>query len=437
MKQTKQAKQLGFWMLLALVTGNMIGSGIFLLPASLASLGNLSLWSWVFSAFGALLLAFVFSRMSRLVNIPGGPYIYAQAGFGKFIGFQMAFYYWFALWIGNAAIAVACTSYMHLFFPALTDPSVRTITSIALVWLLTIINCIGVKEAGFVQVISTVLKLIPLFIVAIFGWFYFNYDNLISTPNLTNGGSDLGVFTAGVAFTLWAFIGVESATVPSDCVLNPKRNIPLATILGTLLAAIVYIASSIAIAGMIPGVELRTSMAPFADAANIMFGSWGGTMVAVGAIISCFGALNGWTLLVGQVGKSAANNGLFPKFMGISTKNGTPVVSLLVSSSLITLVLLRTLNHSVVDQFNAVVLMAVLGSLLPYLFTCMALLIVSRNKVKGGNSWVNYIVVGGALVYVIWAIFGVGVTMIFYSMILFVVSVILYYFSQISHSKVL
>jgi basic amino acid/polyamine antiporter, APA family len=423
-----KAKKMGFWMLIALVTGNMIGSGVFLLPASLAALGTISLTSWILTALGAMLLAWVFARMSVLVSAPGGPYAYAQAGFGKFIGFQMAFYYWFALWVGNAAIAIAMASYLHVLFPALEQSSVRTFLAIIIVWVLTFINCLGVRQAGVIQVISTLLKLIPILLIAIFGWFYFKSANLTSSPNLTSG-SDLSVFTAGVSLTLWAFIGVESATVPSDCVKNPKKNIPLATMFGTLLAAIVYILSSIAIAGMIPDKILAQSFSPFADAAAIIFGPWGKIFIGIGAVISCFGALNGWTLLVGQVGKSAANRGFFPKFMAKGYKDDTPVVGLIVSAILITLLLLATLNYGLVKQFNTIILIAVIGSLVPYLFTCISVLIVSKRKLGKINPF-ELLAAIGAVIYVVWAIFGVGVIIIFYSMILFVVSVILYFFAK-------
>ena len=421
-------KKMGFWMLIALVTGNMIGSGVFLLPSSLASLGSLSLTSWIFTAVGAMFLALVFARMSMLVKAPGGPYMFAQAGFGRFIGFQMAFYYWVALWVGNAAIAVALISYLHILFPALSHSEIRTFFAILIVWVLTFINCFGVKEAGFIQIICTILKLIPLILVSVFGWFYFNLSNLISTPNLT-GSSDLHVFSAGVSLTLWAFVGVESATVPSDCVLNPKRNIPLATLCGTLLAAIVYILSSVSISGMIPAKILAQSLSPFADAAAIIFGNWGKYLIGIGAVISCFGALNGWTLLVGQVGKSASNNGFLPKFMGKESKSGAPVVSLLVSAFLISILLLFTLNKGLVDQFNLIIRMAVIGSLIPYLFTCVSLLIVSKRQNKK-ISCIDFITFIIALIYVSWAIFGVGVDIIFYSMYLFIFSVVIYFFAK-------
>ena len=425
------AKPLGFWALLALVAGNMIGSGIFLLPSSLAALGSVSLWSWVFSAIGAMLLAWVFAKMSMLVDASGGPYAYAQAGFGHFIGYQMAFYYWVSLWVGNAAIAIAFASYAHLFFPVLEQSGPRVAVAIGLVWLLTIINCIGVRQAGILQVVCTILKLIPIILVGVAGWFYVHSSYILSPINFNHtNASSFSVFGAGVALTLWAFVGVESATVPADCAVNPKRNIPLATMLGTLLAAIVYIASSVAIFGMIPAQQLAQSLSPFADAAEVILGPWGGTLIGLGAVISCFGALNGWTLLAGQVGKSAAKAGFFPKFMAkgaTEAKADLPVYGLLISAGLITILLLMTLSDSLVEQFNLIILIAVIGVLIPYLFTCVALLIVQRRKLHQIRLF-DFIAVIGALIYVIWAILGVGLEVIFYSMIFFVFTVLMYIF---------
>ena len=397
----------------------------------MAALGSVSLLSWVFSALGAMLLALVFARMSVLVPVAGGPYAYAQAGFGNFIGFQMAFYYWFASWVGNAAIALAFSSYLHVLFPILDSPIPRVSVAIAIVWFLTIVNCIGVKQAGILQVICTVLKLLPIILIAVLGWFYFHSSYVYAPENFNNiGSSNFHVFTSGVALTLWAFIGVESATVPSDCAVNPKRNIPLATVCGTLVAALVYIASSVAIYGMIPAAELAKSLSPFADAAMLILGPWGRIVIAVGAAISCFGALNGWTLIVGQVGKSAADNGFFPSFMAKGSKSGLPVYGLVITAVLISGLLFMTLSDNLVEQFNLIILMAVIGVVIPYLFTCVSLVIVYKHQGKQIKVF-DMIAITGALVYVTWAILGVGSEVIFYSMILFVASVVFYLFAKI------
>jgi APA family basic amino acid/polyamine antiporter len=308
---TAPKKKLGIWMLTALVAGNMIGSGVFLLPASLASIGSISLISWVLTSIGAFFLGMVFVYLSRMMPKTGGPYAYAHAGFGQFIGFQTAYSYWIQLWIGNAAIVVAMIGYLEVFFPELSgNVPARLMLAISIVWLLTLINAAGVREAGVVQLVTTILKLIPLGFVAFFGWFFIDSSNYFgANVNVTQDPvlSNYSAISMAGTLTLWAYIGLESATVPADSVENPQRNIPRATIIGILIAAVIYIAGTAAIFGIIPNAELQASTSPYADAAGVILshfnlpginpGEWGRWIIAVGAIISCFGCLNGWTLL--------------------------------------------------------------------------------------------------------------------------------------------
>jgi basic amino acid/polyamine antiporter, APA family len=252
---TTTQKGLGLWMLTALVAGNMIGSGVFLLPAALAQFGSISIVGWLMTALGALCLALVFAKLSSLIPKAGGPYAYCREGFGDFIGFMVAYNYWIALWVGNAGIAVAFAGYMGVFFPWITAAPMHTcLTSIATIWLLTIINISGVRQAGMVQLITTLLKLLPLILIGTVGLLYIHPTYL--TQFNVSGHSNFAAITGAASLTLWAFIGLESATVPADDVINPQKNIPRATMFGTLLAAIVYILSTIAIMGLIPNSDL-------------------------------------------------------------------------------------------------------------------------------------------------------------------------------------
>ena len=262
---TKKPGKLGLCMLTTLVAGNMIGSGIFLLPSSLASIGSISLLSWCFTAVGAFLLAIVFSKMSLLVPKTGGPYAYAQAGFGQYIGFQTAYNYWVAIWVGNAAIALAMVGYLVVFFPGLHNPLASCLCAIAVLWLLTLVNIVGVRSAGMLQLVTTILKFLPLLLIALLGWTYFHPSYLTHSFNIS-GHSNFRAFSHAATLTMWTFIGVESATVPAASVDNPRRNIPLATLFGTLIAAVIYIASSTALMGMLPANVLAASSAPHVHA---------------------------------------------------------------------------------------------------------------------------------------------------------------------------
>ena len=340
----------------ALVIGNMIGSGIFLLPSSLAAYGGISVVGWLFTAFGALMTALVFVRLSRKHPAQGGPYAYTRDGFGRLAGFTVAWGYWVSLWCGNAAIAVAMVSYLSVFFPVLqTNPLLGVAIALSAIWLLTVINCIGVKEAGIIQLVTTVLKLMPLLILGAAVVVYF--DLAAFTPLNLSSVSHFDAVTATAALTLWAFLGLESATVPADSVENPTVNIPRATLFGFLITAAVYIASTVTILSVVPQVDLVNSGAPFADAARLMWGDWAGYFIAAIAVISCFGALNGWTLIQGQMPLAAANDGIFPAIFKANRVSGVPVAGLIISSGLVSLLTISNYAGGLVALFTYTILL--------------------------------------------------------------------------------
>lgn len=426
--QQQKHQGLGLWMLTALVAGNMIGSGIFLLPASLASFGSISLYSWIFTSIGALLLGLVFAKLASIFPRTGGPYAYCREAYGNFVGFQMAYNYWIALWVGNAAIAVAFAGYLAVFIhPLQNNPYLAFLASAGAVWFMTIINVIGVRHAGMMQLVTTILKLIPLLLIASLGLLFLQPHNFAAFN--VSGQSNFSALTGAATLTLWAFVGLESATVPAESVQNPQRNIPRATILGILISAIIYILSTVAVMGVIPITHLSHSTAPYADAAKIMFGPTGSLLVAAGAIISCFGALNGWTLLQGQVPMAAARDGLFPKVFARQTKHHTPAFGLIFTSILVTLLLLLTLKQNLVQQFTFIILLATLASLIPYFFTTIAELIIfirDREKFNPKRMAVSATIAILAAIYSFWTIIGSGKDTVFYGTLLFFTSVPVY-----------
>ncbi len=424
-----KTKKLSLAMLTSLVAGNMIGSGIFLLPSTLAQLGSLSLLSWLLTATGSFVLALVFSRMSRLIPKTGGPYAYVQHGLGDFMGFQTAYSYWIAIWAGNAAIALAGVSYLSVFFPACADPMTACLVSIGLVWIFTFFNMLGVHNAGFIQLITTILKLLPLILMACIGWFYFHPAYLLDAINVaTPPMSDFNLITHAATLTLWAFIGLESATVPADSVKNPKRNIPLATLLGTLIATVVYVASSTTIMGMLPNAALQTSLSPFADAAQLIFGEWGKWLIAAGAVISCLGCLNGWLLLQGQIPMAAARDNLFPKIFKKKNKYGVPALGLIISSLLVTLLLFFSIAPNLVSQFKTIILTATLANLVPYLYTPVVEIMALRSHSR--MKMIPLVTATIGVLYAFWAILGSGQEILVNGIILLLSSVPLYIFTK-------
>ena len=404
----KVTKKLGLGSLIALVSGNMIGSGIFLLPSNLAQLGSLSLLSWIGTTLGTMFIALVFCRMSRMVTKTGGPYAYAQAGLGNVLGFQTAYCYWISIWVGNAAIVLTGVSYLSTFFPVLSDPVVACFASIFFVWLFTLINLKGVHSAGGAQVILTVLKLAPILLIALAGWFYFRPEYLTEAVNVSSPKlSGFSVITQGATLTLWAFLGVESATVPSDSVEKPERNIPLATVIGAGIAAVTYILSSTVIMGLIPNEVLRVSVSPFADAAQVVFGHWGKWIAAAAAVLSCLGCLNGWILLQGQIPMAAADDGLFLKIFSRRNKNGVPGHGLAITALLISLLLLLTISSDLVNQFKVIILIATLTALVPYLYTPVAeIILFARERSPMSKKTLAVAII--TIVYSFWAMTGAG-----------------------------
>ncbi len=423
MNAGKPVKALGIWMCTALVVGNMIGSGIFLLPASLAPYGGLSLVGWLVTTAGAVLLAVVFSGLSRIVPEAGGPYAYTRRGLGDFAGFLVAWGYWISILATNAAIAVALVSYSTIFWPVLGErPGQAALAALGVIWGLTWVNAAGVRKGGMVQLATSVLKVLPLVGIGVAGLFHFNPRHFV-WPAESVGGA-LGGVNATVALTLWAFLGLESATVPADHVDDPKRTIARATLLGTVLAALVYILSTVAVMGILPPDQLASSTAPFADAGRVVLGPAAGTIMGLGAMVSCFGALNGWILLQGQIPLACARDGLFPAFFARVSANGTPRVGIVASSVLVTVLMALNYTRTLVDLFTFIILLATMACLLPYLFSSMASLMIPQPDRRRKQAWA--VVSALAFLYSFWALAGAGRDAVYWGFLLLMAGVPVY-----------
>lgn len=370
MKNNRTQKKIGLLPATALVAGNMIGSGIFLLPASLAQYGQLSLLGWLVSTTGAILLALTFARLSKLLPFTGGLYLYTQRAYGNFFGFLIAYGYWIALWVGNAAIAVGFVSNLTPFFPLLkTNALGAAMICILTVWGVTLLNLRGVRDAALFQLVTMVLRLGPIIIIATYGYYFFHWSNL-AVPLASFNPFQVALHTA--ALTLWSFLGVESATIPASDIKDPKKNIARATLGGTVFASLIFITASTAVLGIVPKSVMADSASPFADAARQLWGNTGYYLVAAVAAISCLGALNGWILLQGQIPWAAAQDGLFPKWFGQKNKHGAPAFALIASSILITILICFNFSKSLQKQFEQMILLATLSSLIPYAFCSLA-----------------------------------------------------------------
>lgn len=421
-------KSLGLWRLSALVTGNMMGSGMFMLPASLALYGSIGLLAWVVTALGAVCLALVFGRLTQIVPGAGGPYAFCRAAYGEFVGFQMAYCYWIAVWIGNTALLVAAVAAMTVFWPALgQQPLLALGVSLALLWLVTGINMLGVREAGAVQVVMTLAKLLPIVLLAVAGFIYMHPSNLLDFN--ISGKSNWQAFSATVTLTLWSFIGFESATVPREDAIDPKRHIPLATLLGTCVAALVYIMVTASIMGVVPMHELAQTPAPFATAAGQFWGSWGRYGMAAVAVVACVGTLNGWVLMQGQISMAVAKDQLFPSMFARQTASGTPAVGIAMGSVCISLLLILRYGASLVSQFNFIISLAVLASLIPYMYSALAeIALLFKDPDQSSQPQLKRAIILGSLgfIYAWWAVMGAEREVVYDGLLLFLSSVPVY-----------
>jgi len=415
----------------SLVVGNMIGAGIFLLPASLASFGSISLLGWLFTATGALILAKIFSNMSKILpNISGGPYAYSKAGFGDFIGFLVAWGYWISIWVSNAALVTAIISALSVFFPVLETNSILAVSiGLGMIWFLTWINSRGVNASGKFQVVTTILKLAPLVFIILLGLFYFDVNNFPSF-NLT-GDSSWVALSGAAALTLYAFLGIESASIPAESVENPEKIIPRATMLGTIIVTLVYILGTVVLFGILPIESLQNSPAPFADAGKIIGGEYAGYFVAAGAAIAALGCLNGWILMSGQLPMATAKDNMFPKVFKRENKNGAPYLGLVIGSVLTSVVLLMNYTKGLVDQFTFIANLVVFTALVPYLFVAAAYIIVLiEKKLHFNNAFKTFILGTLGATYSIWAIFGAGSDTVFYGFLLLLAGIPFYVLMQ-------
>ncbi len=437
MTSAEVPRVLGLWRSTALVVGNMIGSGVFLLPASLAAYGGISILGWLFTTAGAVLLALVFARLSRTAPQAGGLYAYTRMGFGDLAAFLVAWGYWISIWTGNAAIATGFAGYAGVFVPSISkNPLLAAAVAGGAIWVLSWVNVLGVRQAGIVQVVTTILKLVPLVAVGTLGFLFFRVENFV--PFNLSGQPVLSAVTATAALTLWAFLGLESATIPANEVVNPRRTIPRATLLGAVSTAAVYILGTAAVMGVVSPALLVRSTAPFADAASAMWGEWASYLVAAGAAVAGFGALNGWILLQGQLPLAVAHDRLLPPIFARVTKRSAPVVGILAGSCLATVLIFMNYTRGLVKEFTFILLLATLTTLVPYVFCSAADAILFLRKKKGapGSSRrVGLIIPVLAFAYSLWAISGAGADVIFWGLVLILAGVPIYFRVRLSRAR--
>lgn len=403
---------LGLWACTALVVGNVVGSGFFLSPAALAPYGTVALIGWVLMAAAAMCLGLVFARLSRIAPEAGGPYAYTRLGFGEFAGFLIAWGYWISMWASQPAIALAFVGYLKVMIPGLAgERLIGLLAALGVMWLLAFVNMRGVKEAGRLQIVTVIAKVVPFMAVAFLGLFWVDWGNF--TPINPTPDPFFIALSATAPLTMFAFLGIESATVPAGDVKNPTRTIARATILGTAIAATLYIFGTLSVMGVMGREALGQSSSPFSDAATIMWGGWAGPVIAIAAMISSIGALNGWTLLMSQVPLAAARHGVMPRVFARLNRNGVPAHGIAISVTLSsTLLILQAIGGSrFIEAYDFIVGLSTVAEMVPYVFCTLVegILYVTLGRKLGYYSPRTYVPLAiVAFFFSMWTIYGAG-----------------------------
>ena len=402
-------KKMNVWQLTFIVAVNMMGSGIIMLPSNMAKVGAISLLSWIVTALGSLAIAYGFAQAGIFNQRSGGLAAYAEDAYGKDGYFQVFFLYFLSLAIANVAVAISALGYLSAFFPGLTSTPVTTcIGVIALLWITTVANFGGPSLTGKIGSVTVWGVIIPVGFMSIAGWIWFSPSTFAAAWN-PKGISLAEGMGSSISLTLWAFLGMESASQNASAVENPKRDVPLACMFGTLGAAAIYILSTLVIQGVVPNAELAESTGPFGLAYAKMFSPVVGQIVMALAVMACVGSLLGWQFTLATTAKDAADTKLFPGIFGKANSMGAPIAGMVIMGVVQSLMALMTISPDLNAQFSALVNLAVVTNVLPYIIALSALFVMMRQAKVDQRTWrINSFVAVVAIVYSIYALYASG-----------------------------
>ena len=405
----QEQKKMTLIQLTFIVAVNMMGSGIIMLPTNMAQVGAISLLSWVVTAVGSMAIAYGFAQAGVFNQRAGGLSAYAEDAYGKDGYFQVSFLYFLSLAIANVAVAISAVGYLAAFFPWLSStPVATTVGVIVLLWLTTVANFGGPSITGRIGAVTVWGVILPVGLISIIGWFWFKSDTFAAAWN-PQGLSIAEGMGSSIALTLWAFLGMESAAQNSAAVENPKRNVPLACMLGTLGAAAIYILSTTVIQGIVPNAELAESTGPFGLAYAKMFNPTVGSIVMALAVMACLGSLLGWQFTLAQTAKAAADERMFPAFFSKVNAMGAPITGMVIMGVVQSLMALSTISPNLSEQFSALVNLAVVTNVIPYIVALSALTVIMQAaRVPESTYRRNLAVAVVAIVYSVYALWASG-----------------------------
>jgi len=415
----EQGDRIGLPGATALVIGSIIGTGIFTVPAALAGFGTIGIVAFVIVSIGAIFLAVMYGSLAKRRPEAGGPYAYARDAFGEFAGFTNAWSYWLTSWAGNAAIVTGWVLYVVVFFDGAfgwTLSSTAWLITFAMVglWLPAVVNLLGVRQMDWFQTFTTVAKFLPLAFVATVGLFFVRADNF--GPFNVSGDNWFGAISSAGVVVLFAFLGVETASIAAARVRNPERNVPRATIIGTLASALVYVLSTVAIFGVVGPKALAESTAvgaPFVDTfAKILGSSSFGWAVALVAVISGIGALNGWTMICAEMPYAAARDRVFPKAFAWTTKHDVPWFGIISAAALASVATIYSYQgEGGLNAFLTLVYLTGVTAAVPYFFSALAqvyFLFTDPERVSPARMALDCFVAIVAGIFSLWFVYGSG-----------------------------
>jgi APA family basic amino acid/polyamine antiporter len=390
------ARQLGFWTCTALVVGNTLGMGVFVLPAALAPYGLNALVGWAITVAGVLVVARIFARLAQAHPDADSPYAYIERTLGAPAAFLAFWCYWVSIWVSNAALALGTAGYVAALLPGqggLATPAV----ALALTWCCIGVNLLGVRAGGRVQVMTTVLKLLPMAAVILLGlWVLFTEPAAYTRAPPVTPMSNAAMLAAAT-IALFALLGVECAAMPAGRVIDPARTIPRATMVGTVLTAAVCVLVTAILMLLIPQAELAGAAAPFADLLERYAVPGSGRWLAFFVVVSGLGALNGWTLLLGEITHGMARHGVLPRQLARLNARGSPAAALLAAGFLTTGMIVLTLSRTMVQGFTFLTLVVSAAALPLYLLCALALCALAwRAQGRRANALVLLGVLGAA-----------------------------------------
>lgn len=431
--------QMGLFTATFLVAGNIIGSGIFMLPATLAAVSGpgATMMAWIITGIGSIFLALSFAKLGSKIPKTGGPYQYAKIAFGDFAGFSNAWLYWSASCISNAAIITAIGSYSSALLPALKNNNLYAfLYTSGILWVFTLLNIKGVKAASSFETVITIFKLVIFVVFIAVGIYYFNPQYI--KPAFPKG-KGINTLPAAAATTLWAFSGFESSSIAGDEIDNPERNIRLSTIFGLLIAVAVYILISFSAMGGLPQDIIAKSNSPMSDILAKNFNNVVVNIFLVSVVITIFGTIVGWIMLTARISYAAGLDGLFPKiFSRVHSKYKTPYASLIINAVFTNIVLLMNYTSSLTSAYNFMILLATLAYLPVYASTSAADIILTSKvseEFSIGSFIKNNIIPLIGLAYATWAIYGTGAEASLYGIILLMLGLPVYLYMKLKNKE--